>query len=151
MNIANTTCRILVWLAATCHVIAVQAYLGGDSASIDADRVHMDIKHAANQTASPTGNYAVHEMTLPTGTIVRQYISAMGVVFAVAWSGPFKPDLRQILGPHYDTMITRQAQHVHAGRPLINQHESDLVIESGGHPRSFVGRAYLPNALPAGV
>src|ERR1019366_4753518 len=112
---------------------------------------HMNVKHAARLTLSSTGSYTVHETILPTGTLVRQYVSKSGVVFAVAWSGSFVPDLRQLLGPHFDTMTARQAKRVHAGHRLVSQHESDLVIESGGHPRSFVGRAYLPSALPAGV
>jgi len=55
------------------------------------------------------------------------------------------------MGQHFDKMVTRQANHVHAGRPFVSQHESDLVFESGGHPRSFAGRAYLPGELPPGV
>jgi hypothetical protein len=82
---------------------------------------------------------------------VRQYLSANGIVFAVTWSGPFKPDLRQLLGPHFDTMIARQSGTPHAGHPFTHLHENKLVIESRGHPRSFRGRAYLPDAIPAGV
>jgi Protein of unknown function (DUF2844) len=151
MTTANVALRLFITLAAICRVAAAHASLGGDSASVEADRVHMNVKHAARLTPSSTGSYTVHETILPTGTRVRQYVSKAGVVFAVAWSGPFVPDLRQLLGPHFDTMTARQAKRVHAGHRFVSQHESDLVIESGGHPRSFVGRAYLPSALPAGV
>jgi hypothetical protein len=130
---------------------AARATLGGDAASVETDRVQMLVPHAA-RLVQPTGAaYTVHETALPSGTLVREYVSSAGVVFAVAWSGPFKPDLRQLMGPHFDTMNARQAGHVSAGRPFISQQEPDLVVESGGHPRSFVGRAYLPAALPAGV
>jgi hypothetical protein len=139
-----------MWMAA-CFAVEAQATLGGDAASVDADGLRMSVKHAATQTPTATGAYTVHETTLSTGTVVRQYVSAVGVVFAVSWSGPFKPDLRQLLGPHFDTMNARQQGQVHAGRPFVNQQNSDLVIESGGHPRSFAGRAYLPAALPPGV
>jgi hypothetical protein len=151
MTTANAARRLLVTLAAICHVAVAHASLGGDSASVEADRVHMNVKHAARLTPSSTSSFTVHETTLPTGTLVRQYVSRAGVVFAVTWSGPFLPDLRQLLGPHFDTMVVRQAKRDHAGHRFVSQHESDLVIESGGHPRSFVGRAYLPSALPAGV
>ena len=151
MATANAARRFLITLVAICHVAAAHASLGGDSASVEADRAHMNVKHAARLTPSSTGSYTVHETTLPTGTLVRQYVSKAGVVFAVTWSGPFMPNLRQLLGPHFDTMTARQAKRVHAGHRFVSQHESDLVIESGGHPRSFVGRAYLPSALPAGV
>jgi hypothetical protein len=148
---SNAALRLLVMLAALCHVAATHASLGGDSASVEADGVHMNVKLAARLTPSSTGSYNVHETTLPTGTLVRQYVSKAGVVFAITWAGPFVPDLRQLLGPQFDTMVARQTKRDHAGRRFVSQHESDLVIESGGHPRSFVGRAYLPSALPAGV
>jgi hypothetical protein len=151
MTTANAALRLLVTLVAISHVAAAHASLGGDSASVETDRLHMKVKHAARLTTSSTGSYTVHETTLPTGTLVRQYVSSAGVVFAVTWSGPFMPNLRQLLGPHFDTMVARQAKRNHVIRRSVRQHESDLVIESGGHPRSFVGRAYLPSALPAGV
>jgi hypothetical protein len=148
---SSNVARLLVMLVAMSYVAAVHASLGGDSASVETDRAHMKVKHAARLTPSLTGSYTVHEITLPTGTLVRQYVSQKGVVFAVTWSGPFMPDLRQLLGPHFDTMVTRQAKQNHASHRTLRQHEADLVVESGGHPRSFVGRAYLPGALPAGV
>ena len=151
MIAAITACRFFITLVAICHVSSVHASLGGDNISVEADRVHMKVKHAARLTPSSTGSYTVHETTLPSGTLVRQYVSKAGVVFAVTWSGPFMPDLRQLMGPHFDTMVARQAKRDHASHRSIRQHESDLVIESGGHPRSFFGRAYLPGALPAGV
>ena len=151
MTAVNAALRLLIALAAAGHIAAARASLGGDSASIEADRLHMNVKHAARLKASSTGSYTVNEITLPTGTLVRQYVSAAGVVFAVAWSGPFMPDLRQLLGPHFDTMAARQAKQTHSGHRLFSLHEPGLVIESGGHPRSFAGRAYLPGALPAGA
>jgi len=145
----NTALRLLALLIAFFHVTAVQASLGGEHASIDSDRGSMHAKHARLLPA--LGNYEVREMTLPTGTVVREYESMEGVVFAVAWSGPFMPDLRQLMGPHFDTMLARQAGKVHTGSRVVSQHEADLVVESGGHPRSFFGRAYLPGKVPPGV
>jgi len=127
------------------------ATLGGDRASVEANRVQGNVKQAANHTMSATGTYTVYETTMPSGTTVRQYVSTAGVVFAVAWTGQFKPDLRQLMGPHFDKMVARQADQGTAGQRFILQHETDLVVEAGGHPRSFVGRAWLPNALPPGI
>ncbi|HXC41303.1 MAG TPA: DUF2844 domain-containing protein [Burkholderiales bacterium] len=126
------------------------ATLGGDRASVEGDGARMGAG-AMRLRGSVAGTYTVHEATLPSGTQVREYLSTAGVVFGVAWSGPFKPDLRQLLGPHFDTMIARQAGHLHAGRPALRQQESDLVVESAGHTRNFIGHAYLPGALPPGV
>jgi len=133
------------------YVISANATLGGDASSVESDRQSMKVQHAARQSLAATGSYTVHETVLPSGTVVRQYLSSNGVVFAVAWSGPFMPDLKQILGGHFDTMIARQAKQSNAGHRFFNQHEADLVIESGGHQRSFVGRAYLKSAIPANV
>jgi hypothetical protein len=147
----SNVARLFVMLIVMSHIVIAQASLGGDIASVETDRMHMKAKHAAHQIPSSTGSYNVHETTLPTGTMVRQYVSQNGVVFAVTWSGPFMPDLRQLLGPHFDTMVARQSKQNHSGHRILRQHESDLVVESGGHPRSFAGRAYLPDALPVGV
>ena len=147
----NTMYPLLVTLAAVCFVTAAHATLGGDGASIEVDRLSMKVKHAARLTPSSSGSYTVHETILSSGTLVRQYVSNAGVVFGVAWNGPFVPDLRQLLGSHFDTMVARQSGQRHAGHKFVSQHNSDLVIESGGHPRSFVGRAYLPGAVPASV
>lgn len=150
----NTTANGLLGMFTLLAMFAgtvAHASLGGDSASIEADRLHMNVKHAARRTASATGSYSVSTTTLPSGTQVRQYLSSAGVVFAVAWSGPFMPDLRQLLGTHFDTMVSRQARLSNAGHRHFSLHEPGLVIESGGHQRSFSGRAYLPAALPAGV
>lgn len=95
--------------------------------------------------------FTIHEVALPSGTSVRQYVSGNGIVFAVTWSGPFKPDLRQLLGTYFDVMIAHQSNSIHAGQPRTHMREKNLVIESGGHMRNFYGRAYLPNEIPAGI
>lgn len=140
----------MLWTATGMGSIA-HASLGGDSSSIEADRMVMRAEHAAKQTLSSTGSYTVHETTLPSGTLVRQYVSSAGVVFAVTWKGPHIPNLQQILGDHFKTLVAHQAKQTLAGHRSISHHAADLVIESSGHPRSFVGRAYLPTALPAGI
>jgi hypothetical protein len=111
----------------------------------------MKVEHAARQSMAPTGSYSVHETALPDGTIIKQYVSNNGVVFAVTWNGPFLPDFRQLLGLHFDTMVAHQAKKSNAGHRLLNQHEGDLIIESGGHQRSFAGRAYLKSLIPTGI
>ncbi len=143
--------RCLLLLAIAGHAAAAHASLGGDSASVETDRLQLRATAAVRQTAAPSGSYTVHEILLPSGTRVRQYVSSAGVVFAVGWSGPFMPNLRQLLGPHFEALAARQASGNHAGQRFLSLHDPGLVIESGGHPRSYAGRAYLPGALPAGV
>ncbi len=145
-----------LWCALGCAAMALpmssaNATLGGDAASVNTDRVRMQVPAAVRTNGSLAGTYTIHEMTLPTGTVVRQYLSYSGVVFGVTWSGPFKPDLQQLLGRHFQTMLDRQAGDVHAGSPRVVQQWADLVVESGGRPRNFIGRAYLPSAIPPGA
>jgi hypothetical protein len=130
---------------------SAHATLGGDSASVESDRLSLKVERAARQNLAPTGSYSVHETMLPFGTRIRQYVSNANVVFAVSWDGPFLPDFRQLLGLHFDTMVARQANQANAGHRSFNHEDGDLVIESGGHQRSFVGRAYLKSAIPPGV
>jgi hypothetical protein len=98
----------------------------------------------------PAVKHTVHEIQTPSGTIVREYVSSAGTVFAVAWQGPVMPDLRQALGIYFDRYI-KAVSGEHAGHRRRAIREPDLVVQSNGHMRSFSGRAYLPQLLPQGV
>jgi hypothetical protein len=104
----------------------------------------------AAQATTPTGApYTEVARTLETGTVVREYVGADGIVFAVSWSGPFKPDLRELLGRHFDDF--RQASEPVAPTRGAAQVESgDLVVQQSGHMGAFEGRAWLQSRLPAG-
>ena len=128
---------------------SAHASLGGDLNSIATDA--RKARAAVAVKAVDSAAYTVHESTLPTGTVVRQYASPAGTVFAVAWQGPYMPDLRQLLGASFNTMLTMQARARHAGHPTVDIGTDKLVIQSRGHMRAFVGRAYLPQNMPAGV
>ena len=126
--------------------ICASATLGESSASTETDRVSMK----ASLRMLPAAKYTVHEIQTPSGTTLREYVSSAGTVFAVAWQGPVMPDLRQALG-HYFDRYTADAAGKHAGHRHVAVRESDLVVQSNGHMRSFSGRAYLPQLLPQGV
>ncbi len=87
------------------------------------------------------------------GTTINEYASRDGVVFAYAWQGPTMPDLTQLLGPYaqrYRAKATEQfneSGQLHASRV----EQPDVIVESGGQMRSYVGRAWLPAAIPPGV
>jgi hypothetical protein len=119
--------------------------LGGDASSIANDQVHMKGSLRVVQAAA----YTMHEIQAPTGTAVRQYVSPAGKVFGVAWQGPFKPDLQQVLGNYYQQYVA--AARERRGRGPVTIQVPGLVVQSGGHQRSFVGRAYVPEMLPDGV
>jgi hypothetical protein len=92
----------------------------------------------------------MHDIAPPGGASVRQYVSPAGKVFAVAWQGPAMPDLRQLLGPHFDRYVAA-AKDKRVKRAPVVIRESTLVLVSGGHPRAFSGRAYVPDLVPQDV
>jgi len=89
----------------------------------------------------------VYSQQLPDGQIVRQYLDATGLVIAVGWEGPVLPDFERLLGPYFQAYIVAVRQQKRG----VSIKTLDLVIESGGMMRSFVGRAYLPAKIPANL
>jgi hypothetical protein len=104
---------------------------------------------AAAGTANSVG-YSVNTTTLASGTTVREYVGANGVVFAVAWNGPFLPDLRELLGQHFTALAGESARRPKAGRNGVRVAHPGVTIESTGHMRAYAGRAWVDSLLPAG-
>lgn len=134
-------------LAAATHAGTAAAALGGDAASVESDRAAMG--GAVVQT-TPGEGYTVHEIQTPSGTAVKEYVSAAGTVFAVSWSGPALPDLRQLLGAQFETYV-EGARAQNAGPGRIDVRRAGLVVQSAGRMRAFFGRAYLPALVPQGM
>jgi hypothetical protein len=136
-------------LLAVAFPLAASAALGGDAFSVQGDQIRL----RASVKTTKADAYTVQEMTAPTGTVVREYVSPAGKVFAVAWRGPFLPDLHQILGASFESFT--QAAHAQKGRrpghgPVVVK-QAGLVVVSAGHQRDFFGKAYLTDLLPQGV
>lgn len=125
----------------------VFAVLGQDVSTVQSDGVHM--KAAVN--ILPGASFSVHEMHAPTGTTVREFVSPSGQVFGVSWQGPQVPDLRQLLGEHFDEYMQAAQSAERTHRRVVHIETGDLVFESGGHMRFLVGRAYLRSKLPQGA
>jgi hypothetical protein len=106
--------------------------------------------NAARRAMPPAQHYTVHEIQTPEGTAVREYLSQGGKVFAVAWNGPQMPDLKQLFGNYYVT-VQDAAKSRRTGHGPLHVELPELVVQSGGHMRSFFGRAYLPLMLPNNV
>lgn len=98
-----------------------------------------------------TSAYNLHEIQTSAGTAVREYVSPSGSVFAVAWNGPWQPDLKQLLGSHFAEYQQALQSSTRQSRGPISVHLPNLVVELSGHMRSFSGRAYLVDQVPAGV
>jgi hypothetical protein len=127
--------------------LPASASLGGRANSIESDRAQMN----ASVRVTSHDTYEVHEVQAPGGTVVDEYVSAGGTVFAVAWHGQFPPPMQQILGTYFEqysaALQTRPKMYGH--RPL-NIQEQGLVVQTGGHMRAHFGRAYDPTLLPQG-
>lgn len=122
------------------------AGLGGTPANLGKDAVATK----ANKATTGLSTYTDVEKTLESGTTVHEYLDASGTVFAVSWSGPYLPDLKDILGTHFDTMVAQAGKRPGAGRSRLVVKQADVVIVSGGHMGAFEGKAWLPEKLPAG-
>jgi hypothetical protein len=125
------------------------AALGGDAASVDADRAQMKGSEELKQSSA----YTVHQLTLASGTVAREYVTSAGKVFAVAWQGPFFPDMQQLLGSYFDqySAAVKANKDAHVGRHPLNIQLSGLVLQMSGYTRAYHFRAYIPQQLPAGV
>ncbi len=121
------------------------AALGQSAASIETDR--MQVRASVRQVSHSA--FTVHELTTGTSGIVREYVSPAGQVFAVTWHGPTMPNLQQIMGVHFNTLAA--APRRTGARSHLALQSNNLVFESSGHVRAFHGRAYLADAIPAGV
>ncbi len=144
--------QFLPWRAALMAVLLALALpawaaLGEQQTSIQADQAHM---RAALRIIN-AGTHTVHELQAPNGPTVREYVSASGKVFAIAWQGPSHPDFRQLLGSYYDQFQQALEQRERRGHGPVNIQLPGLVFQSGGHMGALSGRAYLPDQLPAGL
>ena len=145
------TSRILPCFAILASLLALSspasATLGENVGSIQADQARIQ----AQARIVPAQSFTIHELRVATGTVVREFVSPSGTVFGVAWQGPFAPDLRQLLGAHFDEYS--QAAHSRESRRGSGLHieTGDMVFDSGGHMRFIVGRAYLRSKIPDGV
>jgi len=128
------------------------ASLGGNAGSIQADTARMN----ANVTRTAGDAYETHQLQSPTGTVVTEYLSSSGTVFAVTWHGPFMPDMQQILGSYfqqYSAALSSKtsSQPRQYGRHPLDIQQPGLVVQTGGHMRAHWGRVYIPALTPEGV
>jgi hypothetical protein len=84
---------------------------------------------------------------------VRQYVGPSGQVYAVSWDGPAMPDVAALLGTWFDRYRQGASAALSTANSLHSSRVdgSDLVVETAVRLRHFSGRAWLPDALPAGV
>jgi hypothetical protein len=141
---------IAIWIALLALPVAAHAALGDTVSSVTADQTKMKASLASTLKASYTDNV----ITNSDGLVVHEYSRADGTVFAVAWNGPYKPDLQQLLGTYFSSYIDAAQQNQQKrGRSLSQLHstQSGLVIHEAGKMRLFSGVVYVPSLVPSGV
>jgi len=144
----GVTTSLVTALVSIAFCLPSSAALGGDLSSVEADRIHMQAETKITQADA----YTLHEMKAPAGTVVKEYVSPAGRVFAVAWHGLFLPEMQQILGAYFQQYSAAlQAQPKHYGRQPLNIQQPGLVVQASGHMRAYWGRAYVPEMLPQNV
>lgn len=125
-------------------VLPAFAGLGGDAASVEADVAKMK----GQARATPVAGYTMSEITLPSGTVVHEFVSSEGKVFAVSWKGMAVPDLSQTLGTYFAEYKAAATATPHAGHHNLTVQQPDLVVRTGGHMRNWYGQAYVLSLLP---
>ena len=142
-----------VWMGVALLMLALPipalAALGGDVTSVQQDQAQMKGALKTTQTEA----YTIHEITAPANTVIKEYVSPAGKVFAIVWRGQFIPNMQQLLGTYFDRFAqTAKAQREsHSGHRPVGIQQPDFVFQNGGHMRAYIGRAYLPAMVPQGV
>ena len=143
----RTTVRRISWLLLAAALAApCWAALGDLEASVSSDSA----KLKASPRVESRPSFTIHEMQTPAGTVVREFVAASGVVFAVSWRGPLKPDLTLLLGRYFGAYASApRSPGATRSRLMIDQ--PDLIVHAGGRVRAFAGIALVPQLLPANV
>ena len=115
---------------------------------------HAQLGQTVQNASSPAMARAFAQSSVPwmsasskdaNGVAITQYVNQQGVVFAVSWNGPVKPNLKALLGSYFS--VDKSANplgHVAA------RTQGDLVVYSSGSMPHFEGYAYLKSDVPAG-
>jgi hypothetical protein len=104
------------------------------------------------RTLALSSGVQVYERASGDGGVIREYVSADGVVFAVSWNTRFKPRLNELLGRYHEGYAAAASEALK--RPGIQRQSvlraQDLVVRSTSHLNVFSGRAFVPSLVPAG-
>ena len=145
-NLKSAAFGVALLIAALQPRVA-SATLGEPEITVQTD---VQLAHASIKSSEDRTGYRVHEIQLPSGTVMREFVAPNGNVFAVAWQGPSRPDLRQVLGQYFGAFVSVPRSKF-SDRRHVQIQQGDVVVQSGGHMRAVSGRAYLQSAIPSGV
>jgi hypothetical protein len=138
-------------LMLTAFTIPAFAALGEYESSVASDAIV--VKMALRPVNTADARFRLHAMhDQVRGIRVREYASSKdGRIFGVAWDGPVKPDLRQLLGPQYFERYVKATQGVGKVRGVREINQGGFVLRVSGHMRHLVGAAWVPALVPEGM
>jgi len=144
-NLTSTLAASTLTFAMLCASTGAHAQLGGVMPN-RADSIATAPRTLLN------GALRVRTLTDAGNTTINEYATSSGQIIAYAWQGPTMPDLRALLGKYADSYRAGVAASTADGNLHVSRVERpDVIVESGGPMRAYVGRAWLPAALPAGI
>jgi hypothetical protein len=136
-----------------------QASLGGASDTIQSDSTKLKASKAVTSSqvaaSASSESYTVHEIQA-NSMVIKEFVSAGGVVFALTWEGARSPDLQVLLGNYhaayktaYDSIRTTRTHRGQDRRHVVINTDS-LVVNRSGRTPHLKGVAYDPKLLPSG-
>lgn len=124
------------------------AALGGGLETVHADAAQLQ----TSDVTSTSGPLTVHTLQRENIVLAREFTDQSGKVVGVAWSGPSRPNLQQILGNSYFPRMAEAHRRGITSHRIMVLHDEDFVIESQGSMHTgFSGRAYLTSAINGSV
>lgn len=135
-------------------VLAVAALCAGPNARAELGGV-MPAQPASGASAPHAvlnGALRMRTLTDAGNTTINEYATSTGRIIAYAWQGPTMPDLPALLGKYAASYRAGADAAAADGNLHVSRvARPDVIVESGGPMRGYVGRAWLPAALPPGI
>jgi hypothetical protein len=127
--------------------------LGGDEASVQADQQRLQGVRRQSLSMRAQTAAVMHEIRQSDGSVIREYMTPDGRVFAVTWSTHFRPDLETLFGAHAASYTAAAAEAMKSPgiKRQVHLQRDDLVVRASAHLNVFMGRAHVRSLVPAGV
>jgi hypothetical protein len=139
---------LLLGFIGLCFCPPICAELNGNVSSVESDS-----ERVGGLLSSRSSYYStIYEIRDPNGTVIREFVSPKGRIFAVAWEGRFVPEMTHLLGglfQEYSRAVHSEHPN-HSWRQPLFIHTPTLAFESGGHMGWYYGRAYVQAEIPNG-
>ncbi len=129
--------------AVTVFSPSVRAALGDDATAVVADQARLQAKLRIVRHDA----FTVHELAAPSGVTIRHFVGNAGKIFAVSWSGGWRPDLRDLMGSYYDSFIAATRGH-RVARGVARIELPGMVVVMGGPQRASFGHVILTDLAP---